>query len=185
VKKFVIALAATAACLLSTGAMAQVYVSGATGIGRIDMDCAGTTSCSDSDLAVKLTAGYTFFDGLSAELGYVNFGRADAAAEGITAKARATAFTLGLAYQLPLNDSWGLGFRLGAANVKSSLSGTVDGLGGASISDTKTAPYYGLGVNFAVTKKVKFEAAADFSRAEIEGDKADLRAVTFGVRYDF
>jgi opacity protein-like surface antigen len=183
-KKFAITVAAAAASLLSTGAMAQVYVSGAAGMGHVSMDCSGIASCDNSDLAVKFTGGYTFGSGFSAELGYIAFGKASASDAGVSGDLKADAFTLGVAYQLPLNDSWGVNFRLGAASVKAKASAT-DGVTSASDSETNTAPYYGLGLNFALTKNTKFDLGADFSRAELGGEKANVRAVTFGLRHDF
>lgn len=185
--KLINTLAAATACLLSAGAQAEFYVSGAAGVGHVSFDCSGVTSCDHSAQAVKVIGGYDFGHGhgLSAEFGYQTFGKADAAIDDIGLELKADAFTLGLAYALPLNATWGMRFRLGAANVRTKITGTVAGVRIVSEDATKTAPYYGLGVDFALTSSTSFDLSADFSRGEFEDLKANVRAITFGIRQSF
>lgn len=184
-KKIALILAMAGASLFSTGAMAQVYVSGAVGASEIDVECDGASTCDTKDTAFKLVGGYEFGNGFAAELGYANFGKAKAAEPGVSLEAKASALMLGVAYQAQINQDWGLNFRLGIASVKAEISGSVAGVGSASDDDSSTQPYYGLGVNYAVAKNVKLEFGADFTKAEYAGEKADVRAITIGVRYAF
>lgn len=72
--------------------------------------------------------------------------------------------------------------RAGLGYMKTSISGTVSGVGSASMSEWNVAPYVGVGVNYALTKTTKLELGGDFTKGEFEGEKANLRAVTLGVR---
>ena len=183
-KKIAIAFAA-AASLVSTGAMAQAYVSGGVGMSRADIDCEGVATCDKNDVAVKLTGGYSLGNGFAAELGYINFGKAKLADSGVSADVKANAFTLGGAYRAELSPAFGLSARLGLARVKTKVSASVPGFGSGSLSETKTKPYVGVGVDYALAPQLKLEVGADFTRGEIQGEKADLSAVTVGLRFDF
>jgi OmpA-OmpF porin, OOP family len=184
-KKIAIALAAVAASLISTGAMAQAYVSGAVGQGHTNVDCSGTTSCSNNGTAYRLIGGYGFSNGLAAELGYLSFGKAEASVSGVSAELKAKAVTLGVAFRAKVASDWELGARVGVASVKTTISGSVAGFGSGSDSQTKAQPYVGIGAGYALTKNLTLEASADFSRAQYEDEKADVRALMVGARYTF
>lgn len=176
-----LALAALATASVSAP---EIYVSGAVGSSNINVDCAGTTRCDRNGTAAKLTGGYQINKALSAEIGYLNFGKATLADSSLSVDLKATAVTLGLAYTLPLNTQWNVDLRGGVARVESKLS--VSGYG--SISENNTTGYVGLGLGYTIDRNIKIEAGLDFSRAEIQGEKGekgDLRAISIGARYSF
>lgn len=177
------AWAGVAAMLLSTGAMAQGYITVAAGQGHQEMDCTGIPTCDTTDTALKLVAGQLFPQGLSMEVGYLDFGKLRASNGFNTLEIRATALTLGGAYKMPFTSDFAANLRLGVASM--TTKGKLWGFVNASASETKTKPYYGLGLSYAFSKTVAAEVGADFSRAELEGDKADVRAVTMGLRFTF
>ncbi len=165
--------------------MAQMYVSGAVGQGRADVDCTGIASCDKTGTAFKLTGGYAYGNGISAELGYIDFGKVKFADSGLSGSATANGLSLGAAFEVPVADSLSLGARLGIVSLKTKVSGAVSGLGSASVSETNAAPYYGFYGAYAISKTTRIELGADFSRAEFDGEKADVRAVTVGLRVAF
>lgn len=172
------------ASIASSGAMAQMYVSGAVGQGRADVDCTGVASCDKSGTAFKLAGGYGYGNGISAEVGYIDFGKIKSADSGSTLSATATGLSLGAAFELPVADSLSLGARLGIVSLKSKV--TVTGTGGSgSVSETNAVPYYGFFGAYSVSKTTRIELGADFSRAEVLGEKADVRALTVGLRVAF
>lgn len=183
--KRALAVAAFAASMVSGGAMAQAYVVGGIGTSNADIDCAGTTSCDNSDTAFKIVGGYSFANGFAAELGYMDFGTATASAFGANAEFKASGFTIGGAYQAAFTPQWGANFRFGIADTKTKISGSIPGLGSASDSENTTQPYFGIGATYALTKNTRLGLSADFSRGEYQGEQADLRAITFNVRFDF
>ena len=184
-KKIVIALAAAAGSLISTGVMAQAYVSGAVGQSHVNADCSGIASCDNNDTAYKVTGGYTFGNGLAAELGYISFGKAKASNPGISAELKAEGVTLGVAYRAALSPKWGLTVRGGVVSMKTTISGSIASVGSGSDSQTKAQAYVGIGASYAITSNLSVEAGADFSQAQFETEKGDVRALTIGARYSF
>jgi OmpA-OmpF porin, OOP family len=184
-KNFASIVAAAVASLVSTGAFAQAYISGAVGQGHANLDCAGVASCNNNGTAFKAVAGFGFGNGLAAELGYINFGKAKASDAGLAVELKTEAITLGGAFLAPIATDWNLSARLGVASVKANASASLVGVGSGSQSETKTQVYGGFGVGYAVTKNASLEASADFSRFEFGGEKASLRALTLGARYTF
>lgn len=152
---------------------------------HFSVDCSGTTICDNNDTAFKVVGGYTLGKGFAAELGYVSFGKAKASDPSVSAELKAAGPTLAVAYQYQFNREWGGGARLGLGRMKTTMSGTVGGVGSASVSENHTAPYYGLAANYMIGKSWKVEGGLDFSKAEVLGEKASLRAVTLGAAYAF
>jgi len=180
-KKIALTLFAAATTTLSTGAMAQVYVSGDIGQGHISADwCTGIASCNNNATAFKLTGGYKLGQGFAAELGYIDFGKATASDVGGSAGLQASGFTLGVAYELPLATGWKAVARLGVASLETKLT-----VPGDSVSETNTEAYYGIGANYAIAKNVKLQGGIDWSHGELQGATTVIRAITLGARYEF
>lgn len=174
-----------AMALVSVSASAQNYIAGDVGQSNANFDCTGTTDCKNTATAVKLTGGYGLGNGLAIELGYVNFGKTNAAFGASTIDATATAFTLGAAYEMGLSNGFAVNARAGLATIKSTADANFVGAGASSISQTVTSPYFGLGTTYALTKNVKLRAGADFMRGELADSKYSLRNLSVGARYDF
>lgn len=182
-------LTALAALALSTAASAQLYGVVSAGISRLDVDCTGASSCDKSGTGIKLLGGYRFMPNLAAEVGYFDYGKAKAAAPGITGDIKNTAFGGGVAYHLDLAPSWNAVGRLGVAQVKTKISGTVSGLGSASDSDSNTALYGGLGVGYKLNRNLSIDGAWDFSKSKYNKNGVDesgnINVFSVGVTYGF
>jgi OOP family OmpA-OmpF porin len=176
------------ASLASTGAMAQAYVSGSVGAGHIDVDCSGATQCDNNGSAARVALGWNLGFGLSAEVGYLNFGKATASGSvggfPVGTEYKTGGLMVGGAFSMPIAPFLSLNARLGVANLKTTLTAT-SGSVSADDSTTKSASYAGLGLGFHVAPNVRIEAAVDSSQANYQGDKASVRAVTVGVRASF
>lgn len=184
-KKTSLVLALAAISFASSGAFAQAYVSADVGKSKLGIKCAGAKSCDDSDTAYRITGGYTFYEGLSAEIGYEGFGTAKSVGPTGTHTLKASGPTVGLAYRLPMGDAWGLDFRAGVAHLKA--ESTVRPVTGPAVhhSGTSNSPYFGIGADYALSKNMKLQAGFEATRAEVAGTKSNLKAFTLGVRYDF
>lgn len=182
-KNSLIAATLLATAFVSTGAMAQGYVSADVGAGHASLDCTGIASCDNTGTSFKVTGGYKFGYGFAAEFGYIDFGKAKASDSGLDVKFEAKAWTLGAAYELPIAADFSGVARLGVASVKTTA--TVSGAASGSDSDTKTEAYYGLGANYAVAKNIKIKAGIDWSHAEIASTTTVVRSISAGVQYDF
>lgn len=181
--KHVLAFALVASTF-GPAAMAQNYFFGAVGSSEVDFDCQGLSVCDTKGIAVKLGYGFDI-GGWAVELGYADFGKAEIAFGTVSGTAKAAGPTLAAAWQAQLSDNWGLALRAGVGYLKTTISGTVVGVGSGSESEWNAAPYIGLGVNYALTKSTKLELGADFTKGEFDDEKADLRALTIGARFAF
>jgi OmpA-OmpF porin, OOP family len=185
VNKWVGGSGAIAALLLSSSALAQSsYISVAGGQGHQKIECSGLPTCDDTGTALKVVAGSGFAQGLALEVGYLDFGKVRAGGLGINTEIRVSALTLGGAFKANFTPDFAAHARLGLASVKAKARAS-NAFFSDSASETKSKPYYGLGLSYAVSKVVALEAGADFSKAELEGDKADVRALTVGARFTF
>lgn len=182
-------LTALAALTLSAAASAQPYGVVSAGVARVDVDCSGTATCDKSDTGFKLMGGYKFMPNLAAEIGYFDFGKVRASAPGINAELKNSAFGGGVAYHLDLAPSWNAVGRLGLAQVKTKISGTVAGLGSASDTDNNTALYAGLGVGYKISKTLSVDGAWDLSKSKYNKNGVDesgnINMFSVGLTFGF
>lgn len=189
-KIIVAALLATAAA----GASAQAYVSGAVGVGRTNVECKPGVSCDKTGTAFKLVGGYGFGNNLSAELGYLSFGKASASASAtatapaVSLDIKSAGIALGLAYRIPASQAVDFTMRGGIINMKTKLTGRWGNLSGSD-SDTNVAPYVGVGVGYALTPAIKLDASLDLSRSKYnkngESESGNVQAFTVGATFAF
>jgi OOP family OmpA-OmpF porin len=183
-KKRSLALVAVAA-ISSSGAMADVYLGAGVGQGHVKVDCDGASTCDNNGTASKLYGGYQFGNGFAVEAVYLNFGKANVANSSATFTAKAGGLGLGLAHTLKINDDWNLTSRIGAANIKVKIDGTIVGLGNASVDESNTRAYFGLALGYSLAKATRLELSADFSKAKLGAESASVRALSVGVRQSF
>ncbi len=183
-------LAIAAAAALSLPVFAQsLSIDVAVGQSKVDIDCAGTTRCDDSDTLARAILGYEFAPNWTAELTLAQLGKFSVAANvppvgnvQVTGKVRSVG--LGVAGVLPLNDSFAFTGRLGVASNKTSFSGSAAGIS-ATDSETHTAPYAGIGLSYALSKTVSASLNLDRTQVEYQGDKASVTSVGLGVKWRF
>lgn len=183
-KKWVGGLVTVSALLLSGGVMAQGYASFAAGQSQHVDTCSGVPSCDETGTAFKVVGGYNINEVLGLEIGYLDFGKAKASGFGITAELLVSAFTVGGAFKANFTPDFAGHLRLGVASVKTKGTAT-DNVSRFSASETNAQPYYGFGLSYAFSKEWAVEAGADFSKAELQGGKNDVRAITVGLRASF
>lgn len=180
-KKVLLAAALAASC---GAAMAvEGYVGALIGMGDIKTSCNGISNCSkdDSDTGYKLYGGSSFTPDWSLELGYTNFGKSQAQANGIPQELKAHAFSVVGAYRLNFTRSFAAVGRLGIASVATKL--TVNGV---EVDDgLKVKPYLGLGIDFTLGKNVKIVTAADVTTASVAGDTARVYLIGAGAEVGF
>ncbi len=141
------------------------------------------------DTTSHLEFGYKFMPNLAAEIGYFDFGKVRASAPGINAELKNSAFGGGVAYHLELAPSWNAVGRLGLAQVKTKISGTVAGLGSASDTDNNTALYAGLGVGYKISKTLSVDGAWDLSKSKYNKNGVDesgnINMFSVGLTFGF
>ncbi len=185
-KQPAIALAIVAFCAAAT---AQPYGLVSAGASRLSVDCEGVPFCDKTDVGSKVMAGYRFTPHWAAELGYFDFGKAKAGDGEISATIGNTAVGLGMAFHQKLGTDWNLVARLGAARVKTKLSGSVAGLGSASLTDRNTQAYAGLGVGYMLSTSTAVDLAWDYTRSQFRQDDLDesgsVHVISVGLSFGF
>jgi len=154
------------------------------GQGHLHTDCTGLNSCDRSAMGGKAVFGYAFGNGLSLEGGYTSFGKFHASRGPLGLSARPEALHLGGAYTANLTPEWGLTGRLGVARVRTKLNAEVGALSGSD-SESRTQPIAGLAVNYALTPSTRLELGVDATRAQIQGERQNVRLVSLGARMAF
>lgn len=183
-----------AAMALAAGASAQVYGGAAIGSARINLDCAGATTCDKTDTGWKLFGGYHFNPNWAAEIAYFDFGTGKASATDtelgtITGEVENTGFGVGVALRQDLAPNWNFVGRFGLASIKTKISGAVTGLGSGSDSDRNVQPYAGLGVGYKLSKSTSLDLAWDFSRGKYNKNgvetKGNVNLISLGLTAGF
>lgn len=140
---------ALAATVFSAGVLAQATYAGVSvGRSRIDVDCAGTTSCDRTDTAAKLFAGYMFTPNFGAEAAYYDMGEAKLIGQDLTlgdvsAKIRARGFGVFGVASAPLGMFSVFG-KLGAVSSKAKVEADSSVFGFGSASERHTNLAWGL-----------------------------------------
>jgi len=169
--------------LLSGGALAEGYLGVAVGQGRQSVECPAGVSCKVTDTAYKLVGGYVFGKVVGVEAGFLDFGKAKATASSLNSEVNVSALMLGGVARAHFTSDFAALLRLGVASVKAERK--VYGLFTDEASESKVKPYFGVGLSYSISRQVAVEVAADFTKAELEGEKANVRALTAGVRLEF
>lgn len=184
-KKVSIALAIFS---LSAAASAQGYGVVSVGSSKFSLDCSGATTCDKSDTAYKLLGGYKLNPNLAVEAGFFDFGKARASDATTSATIKVSAFGGGVAWHQDLAPDWNFVGRLGLAQVKTKIGGT---LGSVTVSDSDNSvqPYVGLGVGYKLSKNMSLDLAWDASRGKYDknglNESGNVNAVSVGMTFGF
>ncbi|MGM9484512.1 outer membrane beta-barrel protein [Roseateles sp. NT4] len=190
-RKIALSLAALA---LAAGAQAQSNRSGSNaehnyglasiGQGHLNVDCTGVQSCDRNAAGGKIMFGHAYGNGFAIEGGYTNFGKFHASQGAVGLTGRPEALSVSGAYTANLSPDVGLVGRLGVARVRTKANAEVGVLTG-STRDSTTQPIAGLAVNYALTPNARVELGVDATRAELQGERTNVRMVSVGARMAF
>lgn len=183
--------------MLAAGAHAEagdIYVSGALGASRYNLDCTGLKKCEKSTAAVKVVGGYMLTSNLAAELGYFNFGKVKLNDGVGTSEIQTSGPALGVAYHYDLSPRWGLVARGGVGYFGTNfndvrMEGTRPVI--TDLTDRRASVYGGLGVGYKLSKNVSLDANWDISQAKFKSpgasdtNRATINAVSLGATYRF
>ena len=176
------ALAAPASAQMSAPSLSSAYIGGSLGQSELDLDCEGA-SCEKKDTAWRIFGGYQFSKHFSAELGYANLGEATIDfGPGDTVSAEGTAWDISAVGMLPVGPVSLYG-RLGLYRADTELR---DSLSGESADDTNTGVFWGLGLQFDISKNLGVRA--EWQQYNDVGDgegEFDVRVLNIGVVWRF
>ncbi len=162
---------ASGAAFSQTSPAAGLYVGGNVGLSHANHGCGAidltgaSIGCDKNDTAVKVYGGYQLpGTPFAAELTYFDLGHFNASSAAGNAKAKDSYWGLGAAYRPDFGNGWGGVARLGAAyGMGKEDFSLADGTSG-SYTKHDWHPYYGLGLNYTLTRNVKLEADWDNTR---------------------
>jgi OOP family OmpA-OmpF porin len=143
-----------------------------------DARSVGFTGCDDKEIAWKLHGGYQFNQNLGVELGYVNFGKFEATAPGVTGSVKARAVELLGIGSFPVWQQFSVygkfGFFRWDADAEVAGGGLV--LRGG---DKGTDLTYGVGASYAFNPNIAVRL--DWQRYT----DVDVNILSLGVLYKF
>jgi OmpA-OmpF porin, OOP family len=182
VKKVALAALAALAC---SAAYSQVYVGGAFGPSRHNVDCTNALACDADDVGGKVYMGFPLNPIVAAEVGYINFGSSKSSGfvQGL-GNAEATTDVAGVYGALALRGYFAPGFngvlRVGAASV--TLDGRTDYLSGSSVqgSNSDMSLFVGGGLEFALNRNARLTVSYDYTQAP-DGTFDKMPVGLFGV----
>lgn len=187
-KKFLLAAVAFAA--IGAAQAQSFYVQGNFGPASMNVDCAGALTCDDKSSGFKLIGGYNVLPGIAAEVAIANYGKFNSSFDdGVDIwkyDLKTSSIKVGASFSYALTDSIKTVARLGASVNKFKITETVSGMAGsASASKTSTQPYFGLGISYDITKDVAVALDYDVTKFKFDGESANAKLLSAGVRYSF
>lgn len=172
----------------------RIYVGADVGQSTASGACDGVPggiSCSDTDTALRLTAGYQFNPYVGAELSYADFGKANASGIfrgfGVAADVKASGFQAYVVGTMPLNRGFGLVGRLGLASTDVKADGNAAGAS-ESRSTTTTTIALGVGAKYGINDQFSVHLMYDYYGKVGDSNTtgtATLSAITAGLTYMF
>lgn len=184
-KKTLLALSLLAA---SSFAMAQTpgfYIGANVGQSVADLDCAGTTSCDDSDTSVKAFLGYQINKTFAVEASYFDLGEPNATVGTARVRLKNTGFGLRGLASFPFSQNFSGFVGLGINQVKSDATVTMGTLTG-SVDESSTQATVALGVDYALTPALKLRGEVEHYRFEAVGNSNfNVLNYSVGLKYQF
>lgn len=169
------AIVGIAVLLLACASYASPYVSISAGSSTVDA-CDGVPNCDDGSTGFKLLGGYKLNPNVAVEAGYFDFGKA----EGSGLALKANGFGVGGAFHYDVNSDFGVVGRLGVARMKGKGDDGTD-----SVSESSTQLYGGLGLGYKFVPNWSVDAAYDFSKIKLDGEKTNVHMFSVGVTFAF
>jgi len=200
-KKLAVAILSLAA-VTAFNAHAEAFLGVAGGASQWpSATCPGAGSCDRRDGVWSVRAGYMFLPYVGIEARYVDLGKAKSSVTSTTSEGdfsadttfKATGAGVGVVFAAPLMENFALTGVVGAARMKTSLDtpdvsfpaaeGTVTQIG-FHADQTKTNPYYGVGVDYRFAPNLSVGVEATRYRVTLGGSD-DVDAFTASLTYHF
>jgi hypothetical protein len=174
-----------AALILSAAAGAETYVGAEFGPSSIDCSVSG---CDGGDTGFKIYGGYVLphapLPGLSLEVGYIDFGKAQANGFGASHSVEASAMTFAAALRAKFTPALSGVGRLGMAYVEGKGTATLGFVQG-SWSKSEMNFYGGLGLEYSLNKQFKLVGSADFTSYDTGNESGSARLLSIGAQMAF
>ena len=201
-KSLAVLLAATT---LSGSALAQAYLGAGIGRVRVNLDCAGATTCDRSDSTYKLYGGYRFGPNFGVEAAFYDNGKLHQAGTDpelgrVSATWKGDGFGLFAVGTLPV-DRFSVFAKLGVTSVRVKLDATssldpdtavpsaLPASSGTTVrvsdSERHAAVAFGVGAGYAFTPRLGARLEYERLRLQFMDDKRNANLVTLGMHFNF
>ena len=184
-RKVLAVIAASGAIAYSPFALSEGFVELGIGQATYDLEVEGA-SVDDKDTTFAVSGGWMFHPMIGAEVGYRNLGEVAATATGPGGTARVVVevdgFMIGGVGRIPVGPQ-GLEIvpRVGLFMWDLKGRATLNGVPLDSADDDGTDVYFGVGVQYAFTRRVHL--GAHWARFDIGGDNVDAFELKAGFRF--
>jgi opacity protein-like surface antigen len=185
------AIALAAITLFTSAAHADgFYASIGGGLTKADLDCSDTIACDNTGTGLRAAFGWQAMPMLAVEGLYLNLGKAtgsfnDFSVGRIDVQIKSALLGVAAVLRLPVNPSFDLNLRLGGGKVKSTASASALGVNVELASEDKFQMLAGIGLAYAITPQLSLEGQWETTKSELFGEKANVSALTVGVRWNF
>lgn len=184
-KNLVIATALLACSSAALAAADGPYIGGSIGYARSNIDCAGTTSCSNNATAGKAFIGYSFNDMFSLEASYFDLGKADATIGAAAIDIKSTGYGLRGLVAIPFGKDFSGFAALGVNRMKSNATVKVGAFAG-SLDETSTKPSIAVGLDYSITPALKLRGEIEnFRLNALGGSSYSVNNFSVGLKYKF
>lgn len=168
-----------AALSLAGAANAQSYVDIGLGPSKAELGCEGTQSCSTVDRSLQAFLGRKLTGNIAAEVGYLEYGSAQASIDGQHIALKTSGIGLGVGWMASLTPRWRLFGRMGLADVKTRYH--LDDL---AATRSTLQLYGGIGAGYWIASRMSLNVQYSFSRGKYR-DSYRVSALTAGVAIGF
>jgi OOP family OmpA-OmpF porin len=197
------ALLAVAAAALSWTAVAQPrqemgwYIGGSFGQSEADVDCAGTTSCDDSDTAWKIFAGYQINRNFAVEAGYGSLGEVKLSTPpfvflgtpipAANVKIETNVWEVVGIGSVPIADRFSLFGKVGIYGSDTDIDVNFPGFGSTGDSDDNVDLTFGFGARYDFTRnfgvRAEWQRYGDVSASDF--GESDVDVLSVGIVFRF
>lgn len=171
------------------GAFAQAYVGAGLSINQLNVNCAGTQTCSTNDAGGKAYGGYVWPSGVGVEVAYHNLGAASSSAtvssNVVRTEYEAAGFGAAAVFRGAVSRNFWVHAKLGLVRAEVTTTTRSSLAAQTSVVESSTKPYYGFGMEYGFVDSVKLLAYMDVTKGKVNGSTVSIRGTGLGVEFIF
>ncbi|HET8870465.1 MAG TPA: outer membrane beta-barrel protein [Aquabacterium sp.] len=177
--------------VLAAGAVgAQTFIGASLTTNKVNIDCAGTVSCTSHGAGGKVFGGYVSpKSNIGGEVSYLLLGTGKSATSAGSVRTdtdyEASGVAAAVVFRGVISRDFWVHAKVGVARVELKAD-SRDSLGVSSGStQSTTQPYFGLGLEYGLVDSVKGVAYIDSTKGKIDGHSTSLSAIGLGLEFIF
>lgn len=186
-KKFVVGVATA---LAAGSVFAQTFIGASLTTNKVNIDCAGTVSCTSHGAGGKIFGGYVSpTRNIGGELSYLLLGTGKSATVSGAVRTdtdyEATGVAAAMVFRGVITHHFWMHAKAGVARVELKAD-SRNSLGvSSSTTESTTQPYFGLGLEYSVFENAMWVAYLDSTKGKINGHSTSLNGLGLGLEFVF